>query len=150
MTKLSELYREAVLDHNKNPRNVGELQNPDFTAQGHNPVCGDDVKIFIRVTEGKIASLQWTGKGCAVCKASTSIMSEILKDKTIGDAENIIQDFEALLKSGKDVEYPEKLEQAMVLSGVKDFPVRIKCALLGWKTALQAIKNTSSTVTTES
>lgn len=149
MNTLSEMYREAVLEHNKNPRNVGKIESFNHQAEGSNPLCGDDAAVYIDVQDGVIQSLGWTGKGCAVFTASTSIMSEILTGKTVDEAIRLIHLFIKFIKNDNKNESQEILGSANVLAGVKEFPVRVKCALLGWKTAEAALLNQQNKVTTE-
>lgn len=149
MNVLHDLYRETVLEHNKNPRNVGVIDKPSHTAKGCNPLCGDEVEIFIKVSDGLIESVVWTGKGCAVSTASTSILSETIQGMSVDEALVSINQFFKRMKSTDETVSSDRIEKAIVLDGVKEFPVRVKCALLGWKTAHAALVSNSETVTTE-
>jgi nitrogen fixation NifU-like protein len=149
MNVLNELYREAVLEHNKNPRNVGVMKHASHSAKGSNPLCGDDVEVFFEVKNGLIDSVSWTGKGCAVSMASTSILSGIIKGKTQEETLRCIENFLTAMKSTDDSSSSDLIEEAKVLEGVKEFPVRVKCAVLGWKTAQAALLSQQETVTTE-
>lgn len=149
MNVLHDLYRETVLEHNKNPRNVGVIDRPSHTAKGSNPLCGDDVELFFDVKNGIIESIVWRGKGCAVSTASTSILSETIQGMTVDEALASINQFFKRMKSTDETVSSDRIEKAIVLDGVKEFPVRVKCALLGWKTAHAALLSKSETVTTE-
>lgn len=149
MNALNELYRETVLEHNKNPKNVGVMENASHSAKGSNPLCGDDVEVFVLMNDGWIESVSWNGKGCAVSMASTSILSEIITGKTIEEALECIQQFLEYMNATDETGSSDLIEDAKVLEGVKEFPVRVKCALLGWKTAQAALQSQQETVTTE-
>lgn len=149
MNAIYDLYRETILEHNKNPRNVGVMNEPSHTAKGNNPLCGDEVEVFFEVTDGLIESVVWTGKGCAVSTASTSILSETIQGMTVDQALESINQFLQRMKSTDETGSSDLIEKAIVLDGVKEFPVRVKCALLGWKTAYAALVSNNETVTTE-
>jgi nitrogen fixation NifU-like protein len=147
---LRELYQQVILDHNKSPRNFKKLETANKTAEGYNPLCGDKVNIYLEVENDVIRDISFIGSGCAISKASASIMSTIIKGKTIDEAERLFGKFHDLI-TGKlnDSENIEDLGKLAVLAGVKEFPVRVKCASLAWHTMISALKNENKTVTTE-
>jgi len=144
MEELKELYQQVILDHNKNPRNFGELPIYNHHAEGHNPLCGDQIEVFILVNEetGKIEDVKFKGAGCAISKASASIMTTLLKGKTIDEAKKLFDDFHRAVTSDpttdKDV---INLGKLAVFCGVREFPARVKCASLAWHTMLNALEN---------
>jgi nitrogen fixation NifU-like protein len=147
---LRDLYQQVILDHNKSPRNFKKLETANKTAEGYNPLCGDKINIYLEVENDVVKDVSFIGSGCAISKASASIMSTIIKGKTIDEAEKLFRKFHALI-TGKlnDSENIEDLGKLAVLAGVKEFPVRVKCASLAWHTMISALKNENKTVTTE-
>jgi nitrogen fixation NifU-like protein len=147
---LRDLYQQVILDHNKSPRNFKKLETANKTAEGYNPLCGDKINIYLEVENDVIKDISFIGSGCAISKASASIMSTIIKGKTIDEAERLFRKFHDLI-TGKlnDSENIEDLGKLAVLAGVKEFPVRVKCASLAWHTMVTALKNENKTVTTE-
>lgn len=139
-----ELYQEVIIDHNKNPRNFGEIK-AEYFAEGFNPICGDHYKVFINMNDDKIHEIKFSGTGCAISKSSASIMTTILKDKTKKEALKLFEKFHELVSSDKKV--PE-LGKLAVFEGVRDYPSRVKCANLPWYTMRSAI-NKDQSVTTE-
>lgn len=148
--ELRELYQEVILDHNKSPRNFRKLDTANKTAEGYNPLCGDKINIFLEVENRTVKDISFIGSGCAISKASASIMSTIIKGKTINEAEKLFGKFHDLI-TGKlnESESIEDLGKLAVLAGVKEFPVRVKCASLAWHTMISALKNENKAVTTE-
>ena len=137
--ELKELYQEIILDHGKNPRNFGKCKNFTNDAKGHNPLCGDKVHIYAQLdNDKKILDISFEGEGCAISVASASILTEILKGKDFNLAKNIIDDFLNLIKENKLITLNSLNENQkttlMSLSGVKDFPMRVKCATMAWHT----------------
>ena len=147
---LRDLYQQVILDHNKSPRNFKKLETANKTAEGYNPLCGDKINIYLEVENDVVKDVSFIGSGCAISKASASIMSTIIKGKTIDEAEKLFRKFHALI-TGKlnNSENIEDLGKLAVLAGVKEFPVRVKCASLAWHTMISALKNENKTVTTE-
>lgn len=147
---LNDLYQELILDHNAHPHNYGELPEANLRALGHNPLCGDDIAVFLHVENGVILGIRFLGQGCAISKSSASIMTDELKGKTIAEAQTLFENFHTLLTeedaSGVD---QEALGKAAVFSGVKQFPVRVKCATLAWHTLKAALNGAPEPVTTE-
>ncbi len=148
MTELQELYQQVILDHNKSPRNFGEL--PDAPAvEGHNPLCGDNVTVFVKVVDGVIEDVKFKGAGCAISKASASIMTTLVKGKTVLEARELFARFHELVTEDGDVD-PLVLGKMAVFAGVRDYPSRVKCASLAWHTLKNALEdNTDTVVTTE-
>src|SRR5947209_14701416 len=133
MSELRELYQQLILDHNKNPRNFGPLENANRTAEGRNPLCGDEIKVYLRLDGDTISDIRFEGRGCAISKASASMMTMSLKGKTADEAETLFQTVHAMLTGEPDPDAdPDELGRLAVLSGVREFPVRVKCASLGW------------------
>ncbi len=151
MSELSELYQEMILDHNKNPRNFGELSEPDYHAEGHNPLCGDEIDLDIKVNDdGVIEDVKYKCEGCAISKASASIMSTILIGKTMEESKKLFEQFHDSVTSDTDAEVDTvNLGKLAVFAGVREFPARIKCASLPWHTLMGALKNKENVVTTE-
>ena len=147
---LRDLYQEVVLDHGKHPRNFGELPGATHTAEGFNPLCGDQLKLYLQLDGERIKDARFTGSGCAISRASASMMTGAVKDKTRTDALALFDRVHALVtlgpKSGTDLESVGKLA---VLSGVWEFPARVKCASLAWHTLKSALLETQEKVTTE-
>ena len=135
---IDALYREVILDHHRDPRNYGKLAPADGQAEGYNPLCGDRVEISLQVKEGKLADCRFQGEGCSICMASASMMTEEVMGKPLKDVSETIEGFRALLKGE---ECPLAVEGDLEsLVGVRNFPVRIKCALLPWTTLNDALK----------
>ena len=148
MSELRDLYQEVILDHYKRPRNFGSLDEPVNTAKGYNPLCGDQVTIFVRTEDGRITDVAFEGVGCAISTASASLMTEAVKGKTLEEAEELFESFHSVLVGEKDVEDVE-LGKLEALSGVREFPVRIKCATLAWHAMRAAMRGDEEKVTTE-
>lgn len=134
------IYQELVLEHKRNPRNFGELAGADHSAQGHNPLCGDDVEVFIKLKDGRIEGISFKGDGCAISTASASVMTEVLQGKTVLEAEEMFSSFQHLVTQGSDqIEGASRLGKLKVFSGVRDYPARVKCATLAWHTMRAAL-----------
>lgn len=135
-----ELYREVILDHFKNPRNRGRMADPTVHVSGKNPLCGDQLELSLRIEGGKILESKVEAHGCSISKASASMMSEAVQNRSIEEAENFTSLFKhMMLQNGTADEFPDVMEDLKALEGVKLYPVRIKCALLAWNALLQAI-----------
>ena len=144
MNDLRELYQQLILDHNQSPRNFKKLEDFDFHKHGHNPLCGDQLEIFIKLKKDTISNLTFIGSGCAISKASASIMTETLIGKTISEANLVFNKFREMAKSGEvSEELPMKLT---VLSGIYKYPARVKCALLAWHTMHQTFYKTNTEI----
>jgi len=150
MDEVDLLYQEMILDHNKNPRNFGELVDATHKAVGHNPLCGDHIEIFLKVKDGKVEDVKFKGVGCAISKASASIMTTVLKGKTLDEVKNLFEKFHNVLTSKPDEPVnTEELGKLAVFAGVREFPVRVKCATLAWHTLIEAIEKKDSVLTVE-
>jgi nitrogen fixation NifU-like protein len=150
MSDLQELYQAVILDHNRKPRNYGELPGADHRAEGKNPLCGDQVQVELVMEHDIIRDVKFTGHGCAISRASASLMTVALKGKSRVDADALFQRFHALVL-GQDKGVGPDLGQLVVFSGVSRFPVRVKCASLAWHTLQAALdrETANSTVSTE-
>jgi nitrogen fixation NifU-like protein len=134
---LQDLYQEVILDHSKHPRGRGRLEQATCQAQGHNPLCGDAITLFIQVADGAIADISFEANGCAISVASASLMSEMLRGKSIAAAQEIFDNFHAMLTEGRPAN--EALGELQALAGVRQFPIRIKCATLAWHALKDAL-----------
>jgi len=149
MSDLYDLYQDMILDHNKNPRNYGELDQADRHADGFNPLCGDKITVYLKVREGRIEDVRFKGSGCAISQASASMMTESLKGKTIEEAKRLFQGFHHLVTQGNAGEEAPDLGKLEVFSGVFEFPARVKCASLAWHTMKAALDDADRTISTE-
>ncbi|MCA9320179.1 MAG: SUF system NifU family Fe-S cluster assembly protein [Planctomycetes bacterium] len=148
MSDLRDLYQEVILDHNKRPRNFRELEEPDQRADGHNPLCGDTVTIYLKLDGDQIEDLSFQGSGCAISRASASMMTEALKGKTLDEAQALFDRFHDRVM-GKEIDDVKRLGKLDALSGVAEFPMRVKCATLAWHTLQAAIEGRDDPVCTE-
>lgn len=149
MTNMRELYQEMILEHNKNPRNYGELANQTHGAEGHNPLCGDYVRISLNINNDTINDIHFNGEGCAICKASASIMTTMIKNQNKSFINNLMEEFRGMIVGEFDPEIEENhLGRLKVFANIKTLPVRVKCAILPWHT-LKAAMNNETNVTTE-
>lgn len=144
---LRDLYQEVIFDHNRNPRNYGEMADASHRADGHNPLCGDQLTVYVQLSGGVVEKAMFIGHGCAISTASASLMTEAVKGKTVQEVEALFRDMHAMLTEA----HPEardfgKLE---VLSGVREFPARVKCATLAWHTLHNAINEARDIAKTE-
>ncbi|MEJ2104747.1 MAG: SUF system NifU family Fe-S cluster assembly protein [Ignavibacteriaceae bacterium] len=148
--ELRELYQQVILDHNKSPRNFRKMENATQHAEGYNPLCGDHIDIYLLIEDGVVKDVSFKGEGCAISKASASLMTAILKGKTKEEAEKLFEKFHDLV-TGKLGENPntDELGKLTVFAGVQEFPVRVKCASLAWHTMMNALHNKEEKVTTE-
>ena len=151
---LKELYQEIILDHGKNPRNLRKTTNFNKDAKGHNPLCGDKVHVYLKLDEDKkVQDISFEGQGCAISMASASIMTDLVKGKEEHEVKEIVKDFLEMIKekdqlNNKILEENEKTK-LMCLSGVKKYPMRVKCATLSWHTLTSAIDNTQEEINSE-
>jgi nitrogen fixation NifU-like protein len=153
MDGLAELYQELILDHNARPRNFGALPDATHSAEGLNPLCGDQITIYMTVAQGVLTHVAFTGQGCAISKASASLMTDQLMGKTLAEAQALFGAFHTLL-AGSDEEQMQddaSLGKLLAFSGVRVFPMRVKCATLAWHTLQSALKNpaTAAPITKE-
>lgn len=150
MPILRELYQEVILDHNKHPRNYRVMESPTAKTEGFNPLCGDHYTVYVKVENGTIVDVSFQGAGCAISKASASVMSQTLKGKTVAEARVLFEEFHRLVTEGKGSEDDmERLGRLAAFSGVSEFPARVKCASLAWHTVKAALEGNSGNVTTE-
>ncbi len=152
---LKELYQEIILEHGKNPRNLGKAHEFNKDAKGHNPLCGDNVHVYLKLNGQKIVEdISFEGSGCAISMASASIMTDLIKGKNEHEAKEIVEDFLGMIKENPDLksEYLKDDEKTklMCLSGVKQYPMRVKCATLSWHTLTSAMDNSKEITNTES
>mgnify|MGYP003330182106 FL=1 len=148
MSDLRDLYQEVILDHNRNPRNFGPLEDADLRADGHNPLCGDKLSIAVNVVDGVVADIRFEGSGCAISKASASLMTEGIKGRTLDEARKLFDRFHQLVTGGS-ASPDEDLGKLAVFAGVRDYPARVKCAILAWHTLCAAVDDNQDVVSTE-
>jgi nitrogen fixation NifU-like protein len=147
---LQELYRQVILDHNRNPRNFGELADATRVVAGVNPLCGDKMTLYVKVADGRIQDIRFQGTGCAISVASSSLMTERVKGAPVNVALELFDKIHAMLTAPKEVELAEDLDKLAALGGVREYPSRVKCASLGWHALKSAVADeTASNVTTE-
>lgn len=139
MSDLNDLYQEVILDHNRRPRNFHPLEAASHTAEGYNPLCGDRLTLYLKVDDGVIADVSFQGSGCAISKASASMMTDALKGKTVADAQALFDRFHRMVTTAPD-QAVEDLGKLSALAGVREFPVRVKCASLAWHTLKAALE----------
>lgn len=150
MTVSRELYQQIILDHNKNPRNYGRLEDPTRKIEGYNPLCGDHFTIFVKLKDNRITEITFEGAGCAISKASASVMSSAVKGKTVEEAEELFKKFHQLVRGELDPkESTETLGKLVAFSGVSEYPARVKCAILPWHTLHTALTSEEHRTTTE-
>ena len=143
---LSDLYQQVILDHCKHPRNFHDLPNPTCSAQGHNPLCGDQLKLFLVTEGGSIKDISFLGQGCCISKASASLMTEAVKGKAKAEIQTMFDQVHEMVTTGKVLGDVGKLA---VFAGVYKFPARVKCAILAWHAVMAALKGDAQPVTTE-
>lgn len=149
--ELRELYQQVILDHNKSPRNFRKIENPTVSLEGYNPLCGDNVTIYLEIDDNKIIKdISFQGSGCAISKASASLMTSMLKGKSVDEAKVLFEKFHHLVTAKIDEEVDlDQLGKLAVFSGVREFPARVKCASLAWHTMINALEGKGEKVTTE-
>jgi nitrogen fixation NifU-like protein len=138
MSDLNELYQEVILDHNRRPRNFRTIEHPSHRAQGHNPLCGDRLSLYLQVDDGQISDVAFQGSGCAISKASASLMTDAVKGHSVAEAQQLFERFHRMVTTPPD-QPVESLGKLAVLAGVREFPVRVKCASLAWHTLKAAL-----------
>ena len=149
-----ELYQEIILDHGKNPRNLRKTENFNKDAKGHNPLCGDKVHVYLKLNENrKIEDISFEGQGCAISMASASIMTDLIKGKEELEVKEIVNDFLDMIKEkeklNSNILHDDEKTKLMCLSGVKQYPMRVKCATLSWHTLTSAMNNSQEEINTE-
>lgn len=148
-TNLRELYQEVILDHNKQPRNFFKMEGATHHAEGYNPLCGDEISLFVKMDGDKITDISFQGSGCAISKASSSMMTSLLKGKSKQDAENMFEGFHKMVTGSVGAPVPEGIGKLTVFSGVCEFPARVKCASLAWHTLKAALEGKREAISTE-
>ena len=149
MSDLRELYQEVILDHNKRPRNFGPLSEANRHAEGRNPLCGDHLSVQVDVEDGVIKNVAFEGAGCAISRASASLMTDAVKGKSVEEAERMFEEFHQMVTSGVAEAVEESLGKLAVFCGVREFPSRVKCASLAWHTLHAALEAKDATASTE-
>ena len=150
MNELQELYREVILDHNRHPRNFGELEDPDRVVEGVNPLCGDRMTLYVKFDDDKVQDIRFKGTGCAISVASSSLMTEKAKGESFGEIETLFRRVHEMLTgeaTGSDD--LESLDKLAALSGVREYPTRVKCATLAWHALKSAIAGSVDKISTE-
>ncbi len=150
MSDLRELYQEVILDHNRRPRNFQKLEGANRTAEGYNPLCGDQITVHLILEDGVIRDISFLGSGCAISKASASMMTATLKGKTATEAEAIFETFHKMVTADLSRTFdPLEMGKLAAFAGVREFPVRVKCATLPWHTVRAALEGKPEPVSTE-
>lgn len=150
MSELRDLYQEVILDHNRKPRNFGALDDANRLANGHNPLCGDKLRVTVRLDGDVIADIRFEGSGCAISKASASLMTESVKGRTIAEADQLFEGFHQMVTTEPGAAHDEQaLGKLEVFAGVSEFPMRVKCATLAWHTLKAALHDPQAVATTE-
>lgn len=148
MLDVRDLYQEVIIDHNRHPRNYQVMAEPSCQADGYNRLCGDKIRLFLQIENDKIVAASFQGVGCAISTASASLMTEILKGKTLSQAQDLFQCFHQAMTTENHIA-ENNLGKLTVLLGVKEYPARVKCATLAWHTLQAALENSEITATTE-
>ncbi|RAP36480.1 SUF system NifU family Fe-S cluster assembly protein [Candidatus Marinamargulisbacteria bacterium SCGC AAA071-K20] len=149
MSRIQKLYESMILEHNKNPRNFKEMIDCTHQSHGHNPLCGDDYFVYIKVKDDRLEDISFQGQGCAISKSSGSLMTEFLKGKSLDECKAVKDLFLNLVTKELTFEDKEKIGKLKVFEGVKQFPIRVKCAALVWRALEQAMSEGSDTIKTE-
>ena len=148
MFDLKDLYQEVIVDHNRNPRNFGKLDNADKKLEGFNPLCGDRLTLYLKINNDQIDDITFDGAGCAISVASASLMTDAMKGKSIEEAESIFNEFHDLVTNEDEIDF-DKMGKLAVLAGVRNYPTRVKCATLCWHTLNSALHGNETPVSTE-
>ena len=154
MSDLRDLYQEVILDHNRSPRNFGEPDHCDRKADGHNPLCGDEIRVFVTFEDGVVKDVRFVGNGCAISMASASMMTDLIKGKTESEARDLFSRFHQIVTGQVEGEpaadgEDDDADHLAVLSGVREYPMRVKCATLAWHTLVAALDGGDQPVVTE-
>lgn len=152
MSDLRDLYQEVILDHNRHPRNFGPLDAPSRTQDGHNPLCGDRLTLYLRLEGDRITQVSFVGSGCAISKASASMMTDAVRGRTVAEATAMFDDFHAMVTADGPTseQAAARLGKLAVFRGVAEYPARVKCATLPWHTLHAALTGSSAVASTES
>ncbi len=148
MFDLKDLYQEVIVDHNRNPRNFGKLDDANKILEGFNPLCGDRLKLYLKISDDQIDDISFDGAGCAISVASASLMTDAMKGKNITEAESIFNQFHELVTNNEEIDF-DKMGKLAALAGVREYPTRVKCATLCWHTLNSALHGDDKPVTTE-
>ena len=148
MPELRDLYQEIILEHSKSPRNYGALATANRTVEGYNPLCGDHFTFYLAVEDGQIRNISFQGSGCAISKASASMMTQAVKGKSLEEAEKLFEKFHRFV-TGKNSVEPNELGKLAAFAGVSEFPIRVKCATLAWHALRAALQGEQQAVSTE-
>jgi nitrogen fixation protein NifU and related proteins len=149
MSDLGDLYQELILDHKRHPRNFRDMPDATRTVDGHNPLCGDQLRLFVKLVDGRVEDVSFIGVGCAISMASASMLTEAVKGKTVQEAQRLFSDMHDLLTSEHPRTDPADLGNLGALAGVHEYPMRVKCATLSWHTLDTALSTDQESVTTE-
>ncbi len=149
MPELGEVYQQGIIDHSKSPRDWRVIEGADATAVGHNPLCGDEVTVYVKLEGDRVSDISFRGNGCAISTASASLLTEVLKGKTREEAEALFRSFHELVTGGTPDGQGPSLGKLQVFAGVSEFPVRVKCATLVWHTLRAALHKIGEASTTE-
>jgi len=148
MNEIQELYREVILDHNRHPRNFGEIEDADRVVEGINPLCGDRITLYLRLSKGNVEDIMFNGTGCAISVASSSLMTDKVKGTSVSDTLDLFDKIHRLLTDEKDCQ-TEDLDKLAALSGVRQYPTRVKCASLAWHALKTALTGSEASTSTE-
>ena len=150
MSDLRELYQQLILDHNKSPRNFREVPDADHVSEGFNPLCGDHIHVYVKLSGDRIEDVSFQGSGCAISKASASMMTAAVKGKTLEEAQELFRDFHSMVTGCLDIPLDvDRIGKLAVFSGVREYPARVKCATLAWHTLRAALNDQGKPVSTE-
>ena len=149
MSDLSDLYQEVILDHSKTPRNFRAQEAPTRVQQGHNPLCGDRLTLYLKLDGDTVADVSFEGSGCAISKASASMMTQAIKGRTVAEAKELFSKFHKMVTGAPGAPVDDALGKLSVFSGVCEFPVRVKCASLSWHTLQGALESSTDIASTE-
>jgi nitrogen fixation NifU-like protein len=149
MNDLRDLYQDVIIEHGRRPRNFGQLIEPTCQAHGKNPLCGDQIIVYMKIINETISEISFDGQGCAICTASASLMTEHLKGKSIETAQKLFETFHQLITQEGFTVQDESLGKLIILSGVAEYPARVKCATLAWHTLINALEQNHAVATTE-
>ncbi len=148
MFDIKDLYQEVIVDHNRNPRNFGKLDNADKKLEGFNPLCGDRLTLYLKISNDQIDDIAFDGAGCAISVASASLMTDAMKGKSVSEAEAIFNEFHELVTNNDEIDF-DKMGKLAILAGVRNYPTRVKCATLCWHTLNSALHGDETPVSTE-
>jgi nitrogen fixation NifU-like protein len=151
MSELTDLYQEVILDHNRRPRNFGQIEGADHSAEGYNPLCGDQLTLYLKMDGDRVEEVRFEGQGCAISTASASILTEMVQGKSVAEVEALFEAFHELLTGDPSVvaDVGPELGKLAVFAGVREFPVRVKCATLAWHTLKAALSDDGRAASTE-